>query len=159
MHCLPPADKHVLINTSHTGLIPASLLLIFFIFSQSVQAATLKPFTTDGCSLFPEGTPAQQSLWLNCCVAHDRAYWLGGSYEARQTADDALAACVAEVGEPEIALLMLKGVRAGGSPFWPTAFRWGYGWPYLEGWKPRGYKMPDANEKKQIEQMSTTSDE
>ena len=25
---------------------------------------------------------------------------------------------------------MLAGVRVGGSPFFPTTFRWGYGWEY-----------------------------
>jgi len=31
---------------------------------------------------------------------------------------------------------MYGGVRIGGSPYWPTKFRWGYGWPYLRGYKP-----------------------
>ena len=30
---------------------------------------------------------------------------------------------------------MLTGVRIGGSPYFPTSYRWGYGWPY-----PRGYQ-------------------
>ncbi|WP_216662021.1 hypothetical protein [Niveibacterium sp. COAC-50] len=44
-------------------------------------ADTLKPFTTDGCSSFPDGTPWQQTLWLDCCVKHDIAYWIGGTKE------------------------------------------------------------------------------
>ncbi|MDO6561889.1 hypothetical protein Q4488_00695 [Amphritea sp. 1_MG-2023] len=95
----------------------------------------LKPFTSDGCSSFPNGTRAQNSLWLSCCEQHDLAYWQGGTYQQRLEADNELKACVAGVGEPEIAALMLAGVRVGGSPFWPTEFRWGYGWPYL---KPYG---------------------
>lgn len=95
----------------------------------------LKPFTSDGCSAFPEGTWKQKQLWLKCCTAHDFAYWQGGTYKQRLAADEALKECVADVGEPEIALLMLAGVRVGGSPFFPTEFRWGYGWPYL---KPYG---------------------
>ena len=36
----------------------------------------------------------------------------------------------------EIAAIMLAGVRVGASPYWPTRFRWGYGWPYFRGYKP-----------------------
>ena len=95
----------------------------------------LKPFTTDGCSAFPDGTPDQRSLWIECCIRHDLAYWKGGTREQRQTADDALQACVAKTGEPAIAKLMLAGVRVGGSPYFPTPFRWGYGWPYQRGYQ------------------------
>ena len=37
---------------------------------------------------------------------------------------------------------MLGGVRVGGSPYWPTQFRWGYGWPY-----PRGYQALSPDER------------
>ena len=94
----------------------------------------LKPFTTDGCSMFPEGTYKQQSLWAECCLRHDLAYWQGGTHEQRLAADQALQACVARVGEPEIAKLMLAGVRIGGSPYLPTSYRWGYGWSYQRGY-------------------------
>ena len=50
-------------------------------------------------------------------------------------ADRALHDCVDQVGEPAIATLMLAGVRIGGTPYLPTRFRWGYGWPW-----PRGYR-------------------
>jgi len=94
----------------------------------------IKPFTSDGCSAFPNGTPSQQNLWLSCCTVHDKAYWQGGSYQERIDADLALQQCVAAVGEPVIAALMLSGVRVGGSPYWPTSFRWGYGWSYPHGY-------------------------
>lgn len=95
----------------------------------------LNDFTTDGCSQFPEGTRAHKDLWHQCCTEHDKIYWVGGSAEERMNADDALQACVKSVGKPEIAALMLAGVRVGGSPWWPTAFRWGYGWPYTHGYR------------------------
>ncbi|MDE3270875.1 hypothetical protein [Pseudoalteromonas sp. G4] len=101
---------------------------IFFI--SPAFANQLKPFTSDGCSAFPDGTFEQNTLWLNCCVAHDLAYWQGGTYQQRKDADIELKECVAAVGEKQIANLMLAGVRVGGSPFFPTTFRWGYGWPY-----------------------------
>lgn len=98
----------------------------------SACSAGIKPFTSDGCSSFPDGTLAQGDLWLSCCTAHDYAYWKGGTYDERLRADEELKMCVEEVGEPEIALLMLAGVRVGGSPLWPTSYRWGYGWSYFK---------------------------
>ena len=106
----------------------------------------LKPFTSDGCSLFPDGTYAQQSLWMECCIRHDIAYWQGGTQAQRLAADQALEACVSQAGEPEIARLMLAGVRIGGSPYFPTWYRWGYGWPYQ-----RGYAALNPQEKRQIQ--------
>ena len=120
----------------------AVLLLALPIFA---QADELKPFTSDGCSSFPDGTPKTQTLWLNCCVRHDLAYWKGGTYQERLAADQALEHCVAKAGEPDIAKLMLQGVRAGGSPLLPTPFRWGYGWSF-----PRDYKALTDNELAQV---------
>jgi hypothetical protein len=85
-----------------------------------------EPFTTDGCTLFPDGE------WQSCCVDHDVTYWCGGSAETRAEADSQLRACVADKGGP--AGLMYPGVRAGGHPYVPAPWRWGYGWPW-----PRGY--------------------
>ena len=116
------------------------VLLLLFISPISI-ADNLVPFTTDGCSAFPDGTVKQQSLWMDCCIRHDLAYWIGGSYHERQQADLVLENCVAQVGEPEIARIMLAGVRAGGSPYFPTSYRWGYGWPY-----PRGYQQLSEEE-------------
>ncbi|MDP5238689.1 hypothetical protein Q9Q94_04070 [Uliginosibacterium sp. 31-16] len=115
----------------------------------SAHAEAPAPFSTDGCSEFPDGTPSQKTLWRDCCVAHDLAYWAGGSYAERMTADRELERCVGAVGEPAIAALMLAGVRVGGSPFWPTRFRWGYGWPW-----GRGYKALSHEERKQVEALS-----
>ena len=110
--------------------------ILFLLIPSIVLGKDLKPFTTDGCSSFPDGNIEQQSLWVNCCIRHDLAYWKGGSSEQRLKADNELKTCVSRVGEPEIASIMLAGVRVGGSPFFPTAYRWGYGWPYLRGYKP-----------------------
>ncbi|HEA19157.1 MAG TPA: hypothetical protein ENH88_22435 [Pseudoalteromonas prydzensis] len=112
------------------------------------KAENIEPFTSDGCSSFPDGTFTQKQLWLDCCTAHDYSYWQGGTYEQRLFADKQLQECVAKVGEPQIAQLMLAGVRVGGSPYFPTTFRWGYGWPY-----PRGYKALTEAEKAQIEML------
>ena len=109
------------------------------------SAAELAPFTSDGCSSFPNGTPQNQNLWLTCCVRHDFAYWKGGTEQQRLDADLALEQCVAKAGEPTIASLMLQGVRAGGSPSLPTTYRWGYGWPF-----GRGYQALTAEELAQV---------
>ncbi|GAA5213589.1 hypothetical protein ACFSJ3_03250 [Corallincola platygyrae] len=108
----------------------------------------IAPFTSDGCSAFPDGTFEQQDLWLSCCHAHDVAYWMGGTYEQREQADEELRACVADLGEPAIGLLMQAGVRVGGTPFAPTTFRWGYGWSF-----PRGYKPLTDRERLQAEKL------
>ncbi|WP_350433421.1 hypothetical protein ABIS04_10260 [Shewanella sp. H8] len=125
-------------------MVIASILLI-----NPVLADTLTPFTSDGCSAFPDGTFEQGELWLACCQKHDYAYWKGGTFEERLASDKALRTCVTKVGQPEIALLMLAGVRVGGTPYLPTTFRWGYGWPY-----PRDYGPLTKEEQKQVEQLS-----
>ena len=94
-------------------------------------AVSLRPFSTDGCSLYPDRDERTGQDWCSCCVAHDRAYWRGGSEDERLRADEALRACVeAKTGDAARAALMFRGVRIGGSAHWPTSFRWGYGWPF-----------------------------
>ena len=116
----------------HSKIICAVLISLL----ANIAIADIKPFTSDGCSAFPDGTIEEENLWLACCKQHDLAYWMGGSSDERLTADKALKACVERVGEPEVAKLMLLGVRVGGTPYLPTKFRWGYGWPYFRGYKP-----------------------
>ena len=96
----------------------------------------LRPFADDGCSMFFDGTPAQRDLWRHCCYAHDPAYWRGGTCAERKAADRQLRSCVDQVEDAALAELMYLGVRAGGGPYWPTSYRWGYGWPYGRGYRP-----------------------
>lgn len=130
------------------GLFLAQTAVCQQLATDDAQTIALKPFLSDGCSAFPDGTPLQQTLWLECCTNHDLAYWQGGTQAQRSEADLALEACVSKVGEPQIARLMLAGVRVGGSPIWPTQFRWGYGWPY-----PRTYRELTTSEKAQVVHM------
>ncbi len=109
----------------------------------------LQPFSSDGCSLFPDGTWQDNSLWKDCCFKHDYDYWKGGTEQEREDSDHALRQCVINLGETKIAQLMLTGVRTGGGPYWPTPYRWGYGWPL-----GRGYKALSAHEKAQVEKLS-----
>lgn len=121
------------------------ILWLLFLMPGLSMAAELKPFTSDGCSVFPDGRAEEQSLWLDCCIRHDLAYWKGGSYEDRLNADLLLEECVKNLGESRVANIMLAGVRIGGSPYFPTSFRWGYGWPF-----PRGYKQLSNEEQQQV---------
>ena len=125
------------------------ILSILLTLTSSSYADTLKPFVSDGCSSFPDGTLSQKELWLSCCQSHDYAYWKGGTRDERLEADKELERCVAKVGDSKIALLMLAGVRVGGVPFLPTEFRWGYGWPY-----PRFYESLTYEELQQVERLT-----
>lgn len=127
-----------------------AIVLAISLFSASSYADTLKPFVSDGCSAFPDGTFQQNKLWLSCCYEHDHSYWKGGTYQERLESDKELKLCVSKVGEPEIALLMLAGVRVGGTPFLPTKFRWGYGWSY-----PRFYGELTTEEQKQVKSLTS----
>lgn len=103
----------------------------------SGPASDLRPFTTDGCSMYPDRSTSTGKDWCSCCVAHDRAYWRGGTEAERLQADEALRRCVEDrTGDVSQAALMFRGVRLGGGPHLPTTFRWGYGWPFGRGYEP-----------------------
>ena len=102
-----------------------------------IRPSDLRAFTTDGCSGgFPEGPPGHPNLWCDCCVAHDLAYWKGGTWEQRAAADAKLNECVKQKGKAVTGKVMELGVRVGGTPYLPTSYRWGYGWPFLRGYAP-----------------------
>lgn len=114
--------------------------------------ATLKPFTSDGCSLFPDASPISESDWCACCYQHDIAYWQGGTKAQREAADEALGTCVAnKTGNTALANLMYEGVRVGGSPYFYSWYRWGYGWPY-----ERKYQALTPAERKLAERLLAT---
>lgn len=105
--------------------------------SGCASTRVLRDFTTDGCSLFPDGDAEDPARWCDCCVNHDKAYWRGGTAAERKRADVSLRGCVLAVtGRPALARLMYRGVRLGGMPMFPTGFRWGYGWGYGRGYEP-----------------------
>ena len=111
-----------------------SLLLILFftcsaaLFAQPKDVAkaedTLPCFETDGCTLFPDGN------YRDCCVAHDKDYYKGGTEKERSRSDARLYRCVKRKKGWQnkiIAPIMWLGVRIGGVRFLPTPFRWGFG--------------------------------
>ena len=96
----------------------------------------LADFTSDGCSLFLNGTFEDPELWKECSYKHDLAYWRGGTEEERNQADLTFKACVLKkTGNAELAEIMYQAVRVGGSPHFPTWYRWGYGWPVGRGYQ------------------------
>jgi hypothetical protein len=127
-------------------------LCVTHIGAHTSQANELKPFTTDGCSLWIDGTLEQPNLWRHCCVAHDLDYWKGGTEAQRKQSDARIQACVKEAQGSGMANYIYTNVRWGGSPYWMSNYRWGYGWDYLDGIWPRGYKVPTADEQLQIDQ-------
>ncbi|MCO7225220.1 FAD-binding oxidoreductase [Pleionea sp. CnH1-48] len=128
-------------------------LSCLMLFPLMVKSAELAPFTTDGCSAFPDGTLKENQLWLGCCIAHDRDYWAGGTKEERKQSDKRLEQCVSQLGKEKLSKIMYMGVRLGGTPFLPTSFRWGYGWS-----ESRGYKPLTETEQKLVEQAWKRSD-
>lgn len=118
------------------SLILASLLLPLFSIA-SGNNPDIADFATDGCSRFPDHSLISNDDWCDCCVAHDLAYWRGGTAEERLAADEALRACVERRTQNRtLADLMFAGVRAGGGPYFYTNYRWGYGWKYGRNYKP-----------------------
>ncbi len=105
--------------------------------STSKGALVLKPFSTDGCSLFPDGTFSDNDKWQDCCIEHDIAYWEGGTEQDRLDADLELKRCIFErTGDAMLAQTVYDSVRAWGSPIFSAWYRWGYGWPYGRGYEP-----------------------
>lgn len=108
-----------------------ALMLFTVVLSACASQGELRPFSTDGCSLFPDRSLISNADWCQCCLAHDLAYWRGGTSEARLKADQELGACVLRAtADKALADLMYAGVRTGGGPYFYTPYRWGYGWPY-----------------------------
>lgn len=82
------------------------------------------PFTTDGCSAWPE------SSIQSCCLVHDVAYWCGVG--DRQEIDESFRRCVSKTKGKNYANIAYAGVRLGGGRFMPFPWRFGYGhpWPF-----------------------------
>jgi hypothetical protein len=110
-------------------------VLIFLIlintntFSSHDTNLKLRPFTTDGCTGFFNGTQKDPNLWLHCCIEHDIYLWAGGTKNSRYKADQRLKNCVEATGEKWIANLMYIAVRLGSySPIKLKTKKWGNGW-------------------------------
>ncbi|MFA5073734.1 MAG: hypothetical protein WC539_07550 [Nitrospirota bacterium] len=120
--------------------------------SGCLSAKGLHNFTSDGCSLFPDGTVEDRGLWCDCCFAHDISYWKGGTETERKEADRLLKECILlKTGNKVLARLIYNGVRVGGHPAFPAWYRWGYGWQYGRGYEPLTLQEQEQVQKKLAE--------
>jgi hypothetical protein len=109
----------------------SSVFVLAIVVSACATPTVLHPFSTDGCSVFPNHSLIGKADWCSCCLKHDLAYWRGGTDKERLDADRELKACVLGVtGNDALANSMYLGVRVGGGPYFFTPYRWGYGWSY-----------------------------
>jgi len=102
---------------------------------KNFQTNQILPFTSDGCSMFPDGE------WKHCCFAHDATYWVGGTQVERYEADLLIKKCIAQSGHPVIARIMYRGIRVGGRPSTGRSYRWGYGWSYPIGYRKLNFEQ------------------
>lgn len=78
-------------------------------------------FIGDGCTLFPDGD------YADCCLAHDRDYYRGGTKAERKASDKRLRQCIRNKGHKYISTFMYFGVRLGGGAWLRAPFSWGFG--------------------------------
>lgn len=104
-----------------------SAILIYFSFSFA-YAGQLKPFESDACTMFSNGTVTQPKLWEHCCFEHDLRYWFGGSKSDVDASDLELRSCVKKVAGQRWANLIYNGVRTGHSSPVKSKYAWSWGW-------------------------------
>ena len=82
---------------------------------------------SDGCTDSPDS--GWWGVHRECCLAHDRAYYFGGSKALRLKRDLEFYACLRAHDMPmPVALLYYRGVRIGGHPmFRRSGVSWGFG--------------------------------
>tara|TARA_Y100000768_G_scaffold385945_1_gene373202 strand:+ start:24414 stop:24836 length:423 start_codon:yes stop_codon:yes gene_type:complete len=88
----------------------------------------LKPFKTDYCTLFVDGTPNRPHLWRQCCFEHDLRYWFGGLASDQLKADKRLKQCVSKRAGATMANIMYYAIRAGHNSPVKHETHWGWGW-------------------------------
>lgn len=133
--------------TGHNELMKLALTLLMLITALSALAdrpqrgpfpedREMRPFSTDGCTMAPEGTLNRPNLFRPCCIAHDLRFWGGGTEAERDHADLELRACIRKVGGPGWATIFYNAVRAGRlSPWTIESKRWGNAWYELDGYR------------------------
>lgn len=109
--------------------------------SVPVNKPILRTFFSDGCSLSPNSF--FKVNFAQCCVEHDLAYWIGGTKEQKDLADNQFKMCLQHklnkdyngVIQTSVSETYFLGVQIGGVNFLPNSFRWGYGWNVI---RPHG---------------------
>ena len=111
---------YILFNLFHTGLYAAENL------------PEIKPFHTDYCTGYPEGTREEPMLWANCCIKHDLAYYVSGTRKDRRKADKLLRSCVEKVSTKTRANIMYTGIVLGHLSPIKAKTAWGWAWKNFE---------------------------
>jgi hypothetical protein len=94
---------------------------------------SLKPFYTDGCTLFIDGPSSKPGLWRHCCVEHDLRYWFGGDRDDAHQANLQLGACVKSVAGTLWGQIIYRGVEMGRYSPVKHPTHWGWGWEMARG--------------------------
>jgi hypothetical protein len=129
------------------------LLSLFTLNTWAQTEANLKPFVTDYCTLYVEGTRAQPNLWRHCCLEHDLYFWSGGSLEDKKRSDLGLKECVAKTGATTQAVLIYAAVVIGGhSPVHIKAKEWGNAWG---GGRTRYLSLTESETAQAIDHIET----
>ncbi len=111
----------------------ATFCLIIVMCGQSFAEATderqlPEGYVSDRCTAFPDGN------YGDCCVAHDKDYFFGGTRAERKASDKRLKQCVLSKGggwkRRLLANTMYLGVRLGGIGVGKGPFSWGFGKRY-----------------------------
>jgi hypothetical protein len=90
----------------------------------------IRDFTTDKCALL------SNTSFEECCVAHDKAYWKGGTAKERLQSDKELQKCIEQKTNSVLkSFLIYNIVRIGGTPYFAVPWRWGYGWKFGRGYR------------------------
>lgn len=106
----------------------SSILFSLLLSPVLMAEATLRPFETDACTMFADGTRKSPELWKHCCSEHDLRYWFGGNQQDMDVADSRLKDCVAKVAGNGTARLMYMGVRLGHYSPIKNKYKWSWGW-------------------------------
>lgn len=106
----------------------AALLILFCVAASQTATAQQEAdrrlpdgTLSDRCSWFFDGD------WGDCCIAHDKEYYAGGTKAMRKAADKRLKQCIQGKGHKIVAQMMYYGVRIGGVGFLKLPFSWGFG--------------------------------
>lgn len=111
----------------------AGFCLIIVMCGQSFAEATderqlPEGYVSDRCTAFPDGN------YGDCCIAHDKDYFFGGTRAERKASDKRLKQCVLSKGggwkRRLLANTMYLGVRLGGIGVGKGPFSWGFGKRY-----------------------------
>jgi hypothetical protein len=105
------------------------LLFLALTLNQAMAQEVVRPYETDLCTGYAEGTRDEPMLWADCCKTHDLYLWAGGDRSQRNQADKNLRSCVKEKGGGIHATLIYMGVTVGGlSPWKIKGKQWGNAW-------------------------------